>query len=87
MLKDCVGNVAGVETEAEPAAGRPRAAQEGKIWETQRDTEAQERGGGEEEEERGRSKVKLCSQTNIHLTYTHTHFSSCDIFQQICPHL
>ncbi len=53
VLKSCVGNIVGLETEAEPAAGRPRAAQEGEIWETQRATETQERGGGEEEEERG----------------------------------
>ncbi len=53
VLKSCVRNIVGLETEAEPAAGRPRAAQEGEIWETQRATETQERGGGEEEEERG----------------------------------
>ncbi len=53
VLKNCVGNIVGLETEAEPAAGRPRAAQEGEIGETQRATETQERRGGEEEEERG----------------------------------
>ncbi len=31
VLKSCVGNIVGLETEAEPAAGRPRAAQEGEI--------------------------------------------------------